>query len=81
MMTLKATEPTFGGSDTFLKLGARRYGFPPGTLLSEPHRGRLAYVKLFDNSIHCLTPAGEVELPEALRTLIAQSVFGEPGHG
>lgn len=80
MMTLRVVEPTFAGNDSFVQVGRRKYGLPPGTQINEPHKGKLVYVLLHDGSVHALTPKGEIPLPEDLARLIAAKVFGEPGH-
>jgi len=70
---------TFAGNASYIHIGRSRYGVPPGWTTRRIHgsdkRAEAVYLREPDGSLHLLTEAGEVPIPEQLVGALTRRYF------
>lgn len=69
-MSVRAVPVTFGGNASHVQIGGSRYGLPPGwisrRIYGDHKRAEAVYVLEPGGSLHLLTEAGEIPIPDRL---------------
>lgn len=70
------SEPAFPAGPTRVRVGSTDYAVPHGAGVAESESGPGLVYLLHAATLHALTEAGEVRVPDSLRSRIASRYFG-----